>query len=119
MYRLLITVPIRPGSHDAVRGILHEGPPFELMDTTLERHTVFLSSDQLIFLFEGPHAEAEAGRMLEQPGVIDRAGRLGDHLASDPAIPEEVFEWERPERIDGLDFGPLPGPGDSDGGPID
>jgi hypothetical protein len=119
MHRFLITARIRRHSAEAVRRILREGPPFRLEDTTLERHTVFLAGDELVFLFEGPHADREASRLLAQPSVLGRASRLGAHLAGRPRMPEEVFAWERPEELEGFDFGPLPGPGDSEGGPID
>lgn len=119
MRHFLITAPIRRGSADAVRRILREGPPYDLAETSLDRHRVFLSGGQLVFLFEGTHAEEEAARLLRRPGVFGRASRLGAHLVGRPEIPEEVFGWVRPERLEGIDFSPLPGPGDSEGGPID
>jgi hypothetical protein len=119
MRHFLITAPIRRGSIDAVRKILHEGPPYDLERTSLERHRVFLSGEELVFLFEGPHAEEEAARLLRRPGVLGQAGRLGSHLAGRPHVPEEIFSWIRPERLEGVDFSPLPGPGDSEGGPVD
>ena len=119
MRHFLITARIRRGSADAVRKILAEGPPYDLAETGLERHRVFLAGNELVFLFEGPHAEEEAARLLRRPDVLGQAGRLGVHLAGAPRTPEEVFSWVRPEALEGVDFGPLPGPGDSEGGPID
>jgi hypothetical protein len=119
MQHFLITVRIRRGSSETVREILREGPPFDLSETSLERHSVFLTGDELAFLFEGHHAEDEAGRLLSRPDVFGQASRLATHFAGRPRLPQEVFSWSRPERLDGVDFGPLPGPGDSEGGPID
>ena len=41
MQHFLITVRIRRGSSETVREILREGPPFDLSETSLERHSVF------------------------------------------------------------------------------
>jgi hypothetical protein len=115
-HRFLITAKVRRGSEEAVRALLREGPPFQLPDTSLERHTVFLSGDEIVFLFEGPRAEEEVRRLLHDRTVLGQASRIGLHLSGRPRMPEEVFSWTRPELVRGLSFGPLPGPGDSEGG---
>ena len=112
----MVTAKLKRGSFDRVRALLREGPPFDLEGTSLERHQVFLGRDQLVFVFEGPRAEAEVRRLLDERGVLSRAGRLAPHIAGLPRLPEEVFGWERPVELDGISFGPQPGAGDSDGG---
>lgn len=116
MSRFVITAKLKRGSASKVRAILEQGPPFDLADTSLERHDVFLAHDELVFLFEGPQADREAMRLLERPDVLGPAGRLAAYLRGPPRLPEEVFSWERPEEIDGMSFAPQPGPGDSEGG---
>jgi len=106
--RFVVSVRLRRGAGKKVREILREGPPFELEDTSLERHFVFLCGDELVFLFEGDRADEEAQRLLKDPRVLG-------YVSGRPRVPEEVFAWERPEALEGLSFGPLPGPGDSDG----
>ncbi|MFL5819451.1 MAG: hypothetical protein ACJ76S_02040 [Solirubrobacteraceae bacterium] len=115
---VVITARVRPGSVDAVRRILGAGPPCDLETTSLEAHRVFVSGDELVFLFEGPHAD-EYGRLVGPPSVLGQVELLSAHLAGPPRISEEIFSWARPERLNGVDFGPLPGPGDSEGGPVD
>ena len=116
MHRFLVTARIRPGSEEAVRAILREGPPFQLPETTLERHTVFVCGDEIVFLFEGVHADAEVKRLVHERNVLGQAGRIGLHLAGRPRFPEEVFAWSRPELLEGVTFVATPGPGDSEGG---
>ena len=116
MLRFVITVRLKRGSESKVRQILREGPPFDLADTSLERHEVFLGDDELVFLFEGPGADGEARRLFKKPRVLDRVRRIGPHLAAKTRLPREAFSWERPRELDGVVFGPDPGPGDSDGG---
>lgn len=96
--------------------LLREGPRYDLGATSLERHQVFLGDGEVLFVFEGPHAEREAQRILMNPRVLSRAGALGAHLKLPPRLPREIFSWRRPEVFDGVSFGSHPGPGDSDGG---
>ncbi len=76
--------------------ILREGPPFDIAETSLERHEVFISEGEVVFLFEGTHAEEEARRLMVGRSVIARVGRLGVHIDGEPCLPGEVFSWERP-----------------------
>jgi hypothetical protein len=117
MSRFLVTAKLRRGSKEAVRAILREGPPFQLPETSFERHTVFLAGDEIVFLFEGVHAEEQVRRLPRKCSV--RPAGSAFHLTGRPRMPEEVFSWERPEIVAGLSFGPLPGPGDSEGGPAE
>lgn len=117
--RFVVTARLRRGSAPKVAEILRAGPPFDLDSTSLERHEVFLGDDELVFLFEGTHAEEEARRLLGNRNVLSAASRIGAHLRGRPRTPREAFSWERASRLDGVVFGALPGPGDSDGGPSD
>ena len=116
MGRFVVTARLKRGSFERVRKILREGPPFDLASTSFERHQVYLSRDELVFMFEGPHADEEVGGVLDDSGVLGRAGRLARHFKGSPNVPEEVFGWVRPAEIDGVSFSAQAGPGDSDGG---
>ena len=117
MRYVAIRIPLEPASRDAVREILREGPPFDLEATPIERHVVFQLGDELVFVFEGVHSERTIDDLLAKAGVRDRLSRLASHFRGTPEIAEEAFGWEHPVVPDGVCFGPLPGPGDSDGGP--
>ncbi len=72
MYRFVITARLREGSAETVAQILREGPPFVISETSLDRHEVFLSEDEVVFLFEGSHAEDEAMRLQRAPQGLHR-----------------------------------------------
>ena len=116
MWRLVVTTRLKSGAHGPVSEILREGPPYDLVGTTLERHHVFLSHDELVFVFEGPHADEEIPRLLGSDAVAGRATRLAGYFAGSPRVSEEVFGWERDVASEGVTFAAYPGPGDSDGG---
>jgi hypothetical protein len=115
MRHFVVSARLKAGAEASVRAVLREGPPFDPSEASLDRHQVFMGDDELVFLFEGQHAEREAKRLLKKPGVLSRAGRIGVHLKERPRLPEEVFSWERPQPLDGVTFGPQAGPGDSEG----
>jgi hypothetical protein len=116
MRRFVVTVGLKAGSFGEVRAILRQGPPFALEPTSLERHQVYLHRDELVFVFEGLHADAEVRRLLDDAGALGGASRLAEHVEGPPRAFEEVFSWERPAELDGVSFSALPGAGDSDGG---
>ena len=116
---LAIRIPLSPGSHDDVSEILREGPPFDLDVTSFERHLVFHIGDELVFVFEGVHSDQAVADLVASRPVQERLLRLARFVAGTPAVAEEAFAWEHRSSPDGLSFGPLPGPGDSDGGPVD
>lgn len=119
MRYFLVAARLKPGSGEKVREILRAGPPFELEEISLERHLVFLGGDELVFLFEGEHADEKVKQLLAEPRVLGQAGLIGPHIEGQPRVPEEVFSWERRPTFDGVTFGPQPGPGDSEGGPVE
>ena len=48
-----IVVPLRPGSRTEVEALLRNGPPFDPSRVGLVRHEVFVSEDEVIFVFRG------------------------------------------------------------------
>ena len=119
MRRFVVSLPLRPGSTDQIRRLLREGPPFDLSGLSLERHEVFLSDAELIFLFEGTHSERVAIELLERPRVLGQASRIAPFVAGPPRFFSEAFSWEAQPELEGLSFGALPGPGHSEGGQVD
>jgi hypothetical protein len=115
----VVTARLKAGAAPKALELLRDGPPFDLEGSGLERHMVFVGDDQLVFLFEGDRAEETTGHLLEASSVLDRAGRLGELIEGQPSLPREVFSWGRPPKLEGVVFGPDPGPGDSDGGERD
>jgi hypothetical protein len=57
MKRLAIVAQLKSGGHDEASKLLTEGPPFEPGQTGLERHSVYLSKREAVFVFEGLDVE--------------------------------------------------------------
>lgn len=116
---LVVIVPLKPDAHASVRRLLKQGPPFDpAAIDALDRHEVFVTSDEAVFVFEsqlGAHALAP---LLADPKLWEAAAGWREHVAGPPRIAEDVFSWSRDEPQEEISFLPTPGPGDSDGGDI-
>jgi hypothetical protein len=116
---IALAVPLKPGSREAVRELLAQGPPFDPDQLPeLEHHEVFVSDDQAIFVFQASAGiDAFASRLVD-PDLLQAVLAWREHVAGPPHIAEGVYSWTRSEGPGELSFLPTPGPGDSDGGDI-
>ena len=57
MSQLVLVVPLKVGKRARAREILDEGPPFDLEKTGFERHQVYLTEHEVVFVFEGTEVE--------------------------------------------------------------
>ena len=116
---LVIVVPIKKESHDEVRVLLEAGPPFDPETIEgLERHEVFVTAGEVVFLFETSLSRDGLATLLSQPQMWQVAAAWQEHLDGPPRIAESVFSWSQPEEPAEVYYLPTPGPGDSDGGDI-
>jgi hypothetical protein len=93
--RVAVVVPIRRGAAEAARRLVEEGPPFDVEGVGLERHHVFVSEREVVFLFEGESAAAAVDAVTRSPDVLEAAVRWRRILGGRPRIAEERFGWTR------------------------
>ena len=101
---VVVTARVGLGDSKRLRELLAGAGPRDPAGHGLERHEVFVAADLVVFVFEGAQS-GDAVRRLLPP-----------ELAETACVAEQVFSWERPIELDGVAYGPQPGPGDSDGG---
>ena len=96
MSRLVVVAPLRPGGDARARELLDEGPPFDLADSPFDWHEVFVTPQEVVFVFEGT---ASAGETLslaaEDPGIWRAAKDWADCLDGRPRIARSAFSWKR------------------------
>jgi len=95
MSRFVVVAPLRAGARAAAQALLAEGPPFDPGATPLERHDVFVTDREVVFLFEGPGAREAVQDIAGDPGVWRAAARWRELLAGRPRIAGDVYAWER------------------------
>ena len=117
--RLIVVLPLKPDAHASVGRLLKQGPPFEPAAIKgLDRHEVFLTTDEAVFVFESELGADALAPLLSDPKLWEAVAAWSEHVAGPPRIAEEVFSWIRREPTEDVSFLPTPGPGDSDGGDI-
>jgi len=115
--RAVVVVPLREGTGPQAVELLRKGPPFDPETVGLERHQVFLTEQEAIFVFE---ADArDAAERLVGGGVFWSAVTAWDEIvAGPPRLADDLYSWVRPYVFDDVSFEPTPGPGNSDGGDV-
>lgn len=115
--RVVVVVPIKKTARQKARGLLAEGPPFDLEASGIGGHHVFLTDTEVIFIFDA--SDPSALRRLAGRLPLMAAAEAWKELAAGPArIAEDVYSWTRSGLDEGLSFTATPGPGDSDGGDV-
>jgi hypothetical protein len=93
--RLAVVLPLREADIDAVRTLVAAGPPFDPEALGLDRHQVFLTRSEAIFVFESKLGADALEPLLQDPALWQRATEWHEHLAGPPKIAEDVFSWSR------------------------
>jgi hypothetical protein len=113
---LAIVLPLREEARDAVRDLLAAGPPFDPESLGLDRHQVFLTATEVVFVFESDLGAPALESLLQEPKLWQSAAAWHDYLAGPPRIAEDVFSWTRSDI--GSDHSLLP-PGQRNGASLD
>jgi hypothetical protein len=61
----------------------------------LDRHHVFVTEREALFVFEGPGACETLERVLRNTRVLRAAARWRECLAGPPRVAEETYAWRR------------------------
>jgi hypothetical protein len=115
---LVVVVPLEPEMVDRARELLAEGPPFDLDALGFDRHRVYLTGREAVFVFEGEDESAALELSAEDPALWEAASAWQECFSDRPRVARAAFSWERSEALRGVSFEPTPGPGDSEGGDL-
>ncbi|HZR94234.1 MAG TPA: PH domain-containing protein [Gaiellaceae bacterium] len=92
--RAAIVAPLQPGAAEAVRGLLADGPPFAPEELGCERHAVYVTDDEAVFVFEWRGAESVEA-LLGKAAFWEKAAAWQPHLAGPPRVAEPAYSWAR------------------------
>jgi hypothetical protein len=117
--RVVVIVPLKADAHAAVRELLKAGPPFdpEKIDG-LDRHEVFLTAGEAVFVFESQLRADALASLLTDASLVEAAAAWAACVAAPPRIAEAAFAWTSGRPTEDVSFLATPGPGDSDGGDV-
>ena len=94
--RTAFVLPLGDGGYAPALDLLREGPPFNPEETGLDRHEVYLTQNEVVFVFESRLGTGALEPLLADPALWLSAAAWGDLLAGPPRVAEDVYSWERP-----------------------
>ena len=94
MERIAITARLRPGREERARELLKAGPPFDPGRVGFNRHSVFLASDLVVFVFEGEGLGSRLSGLINDPLRAAAFAAWGPVLAERPRLAHETYYWD-------------------------
>jgi hypothetical protein len=94
--RFAVVARLQPGAEERARELIAQGPPFDPEAAGVERHVVFLSYGEVVFVFEGEGIEWALDDVLDSPLRPPAFDAWRPLLDGPPRLAREVFSWTRP-----------------------
>lgn len=91
--KLAVVVPIAEGHDDLVRAYLSEGPPFDLASAGIDSHEVFLTPNEVIFVFGAADGLAKLDRILAETEFWETVSSWERVIAARPRAAQIVYDW--------------------------
>ena len=71
MDRIVLVAHLKPGSSERARELLAEHSSREDLKEAFDRHAIFLSETEAVFLFEGPDADRSVRAIFNDPSASE------------------------------------------------
>ena len=75
--------------------LIASGPPFDPAAIGLERHAVYLSYEEVVFVFEGPEVESVVAEIVDDPWRSTVFSAWSGLVRGAPRIAREAYFWDR------------------------
>lgn len=98
MKRVAIVADLKPGAHEVAKALLAQGPPFELGEEGFDKHAVYVSEKEVVFVFEGEEVEWRLDDLVSDffHGALQRSlERWRELVDGEPRVAEQAYAWER------------------------
>ena len=97
MARLVVVVSLKEGAREEARRLLDSGPPLDLGESHFDHHQVFLTQNEVVFVFESPEGTpATLSVRASDPTMWKAAAAWKPLIMGRPRTAETVFAWDRP-----------------------
>lgn len=91
--RMAVVVPLEPGKREIAEAVLSEGPPFDPRAYGIDRHEVFLTDDEAIFVFEAEQGLYGLERILAENEFWEVLPAWEHTAAGPPRLAERAYGW--------------------------
>ena len=93
MQRLAVIAKLKPDSEERAVELIERGPPFQPEEVGFERHSVYLASDHVVFVFEGGELNQLLTKVLKDPSSTSAFGNWERIIEGMPHVAREVYSW--------------------------
>lgn len=96
MEQLAIVARLKPGAEPRAAELIAQGAPFDPAESGLRRHTVYLSADEVVFVFEGNEVEWLVDSLVDEPFHYALTAAFDDWrplLEGNPRIARVAYSW--------------------------
>jgi hypothetical protein len=96
--RLAIIARLKSGSEERAAELIAKGAPLDPEESGFDRHAVYLSASDVVFVFEGTEVDARLDDLIENPFrwmVADAFDEWRPLIEDHPRIARERYFWER------------------------
>ena len=100
MERVAIIARLKEGREQQAVDLVAAGPPFDLADTGIVRHSIYISATDVVFMFEGHEVEWIVDQLIDEPFHYELHRALEqwrDIVEGRPHVARECFGWQRDE----------------------
>jgi hypothetical protein len=97
MERLAIIARLKEGSQQRAAELVEAGPPFDLTQTGIIRHNIYLSAHDAVFVFEGHQVEWIVDQLIDDPFHYELHRALEqwrEIVDGQPHVARERFGWQ-------------------------
>lgn len=98
MEQLAIVARLRGGTEPRAQELVGEGAPFDPAAEGLERHAVYISAGEVVFVFEGHEVESILDRVVTDPfrwTVSEAFDAWRPIIEGEPRIARVAYSWDR------------------------
>jgi hypothetical protein len=103
-HRVVIVVPLRPGTEGEARKLAAAGPPFDPAELPLELHELLLSPGEAIFVFDSQSSVALES-VLDALDVWMAAEAWSELVAAPLRLATVAYSWRRPPHLETIGLG--------------
>ena len=108
--QVAVVVPLKPGCVERAKELVAQGPPFDPAALGLQRHQIFVSGREAVFVFTGPSVREKLERATRNPtlwraGLAWRACLAGPPRLTSPreALPvhngQPLYDWTADDTL--------------------
>jgi hypothetical protein len=97
MERVAIIARLKEGSEQRAAELVAAGPPFDLADTGIARHSIYISPREAVFVFEGHEVEWMVDELIDKPfhHELQRAlDQWREIVEGQPRVARERYGWQ-------------------------